>query len=161
MVTSARGGRVSFEINASRARSPMRSLSRLIMPLLGPIPPNLRATIERWIADARLNDPNRLHENNSLFITGGPAWCSSISPDGTIWIDDCTGKDPTAMTDESARIKTIVIAGKHRPELLVWLPARPEFAIDCNVCNTTGWQRLGNRAFVCETCSGLGWLVNI
>ena len=127
------------------------------MPLLGSLPHSLRATVERWIADAQLSDPNKLHENGSLFIAAGPAWCNSISPDGTIWIDDYSN-NAAVLVDEAARIKTIVIAGKYRPELLEWLPKREETATDCSRCNASGWLRFSTEKFICETCSGLGWL---
>ena len=125
---------------------------------LGPIPRDLQTTIERWIVDARANDPDKLHDDGSLFITGGPAWCNSISPDGTIWIHDYSDNPATALTDETSRIKTVVIAGKNRPELLTWLPKPAETDPECAECTATGWQRIGDQEFVCETCSGLGWL---
>ena len=125
---------------------------------LGPIPDELRTTIERWIADARATDPDKLHDGDSLFIGGGPAWCNSISPDGTIWLHDYSDTPATTLTDAPSRIKTVVIAGKHRPELLVWLPKRAETDSNCAQCSGTGWRRIGDNEFICETCNGLGWL---
>ena len=125
---------------------------------LGPIPNGLRTTIERWIADALANDPDKLFDDSSLFITGGPAWCNSVSPDGTIWIHDYSDNPPSALNDEASRIKTVVIAGKYRPEFLAWLPSPTESDSECAECTATGWQRIGHAEFVCENCSGLGWL---
>ena len=128
------------------------------MRTLGPIPPGLRTAIECWIADARATDPGKLHNDGSLFFTGGPAWCNSISPDGSIWIHDSSDNPPIALIDEASRIKTVVIAGKHRHGFLTWLPKSTETDSECAECTGTGWQRIGDNEFVCETCIGLGWL---
>ena len=83
--------------------------------------------------------------------------------DGRVIIEECfiEVKPPREANTLAEAAMAIVVGAKIRnfPELLSILPERPQNAVDCEICQKSGWWGLGETVgpFVCHECGGLGW----
>jgi hypothetical protein len=97
---------------------------------------------------------------NALPIYPDFSGCIGLRPDGSmVYLDDNTGKT-TEDIEPKFRIAALVYGSEKYPELNVFLPERPETAVDCQDCKGTGRFILEGQVYrmiFCGKCSGLGW----
>lgn len=125
---------------------------------LGPIPDKVRMLVERLVAEAQSRPREVELRPNGFLLTGGPASCSYLDADGEVWYLDLTDESVHAVEDGPRKVGLIAIAAERVPELAEWLPRRPVGAVDCQVCEKTGWLRLPMSRVQCPECNGMGWL---
>jgi hypothetical protein len=127
---------------------------------LGPLPPQLRALVARWIEEGRHSNPPRTDDRlNAVFLGGGPGGSSYLDAAGTVYIWDGWDDSVRKVEDGLEKITIIVEATECRPELMAWFPERPDQALTCQQCAGDGWLPPPWPKVVCFKCSGLGWLI--
>lgn len=127
---------------------------------LGPLPPSLRRIVAGWIEAGRLTKPPATEEKiAAVFISGGPAAIFYLDADGEIWVLSLGEEKFTRVGDGPDKLRIIVAAAEHRPELAEWLPRRPAGAHDCPQCAGGGWWLPPLPRIACDKCHGLGWSV--
>ncbi|MCX7423482.1 MAG: hypothetical protein NT013_28645 [Planctomycetia bacterium] len=114
------------------------------MLLLGPMPDDLRVTVQRFVVEARLKHSGNDSEFLGYLLCGGPGGSDYLDDAGEVWSWTC-GADLEEVVervpDGPRKICSIAIAASRVRELAEWLPRRPSMAPDCCVCKSTGWLK--------------------
>jgi hypothetical protein len=128
--------------------------------LLGPMPASVRTAVQRLIAADRRHPPHADERLNGLLLTGGPGGCSYLDADGEVWNRFFWSEHESVehVPDGPLKVGLVAIAAERLPALAEWLPRRPSRAVDCAVCNATGWLQPPNPPVQCPKCHGMGWL---
>ncbi|WP_439628739.1 hypothetical protein [Gemmata sp.] len=124
---------------------------------LGPLPTELHDRIRQWVASDRWAGPETAWPD-AVAISGGPAWCTLLDPDGGVYCWCPWDDTVTPIEDGPRKVLEVVIGAKYRPELAVWLPAQPAGALLCVGCRGVGWRDPSGPSDVCHACAALGWL---
>src|SRR5687767_14177226 len=106
---------------------------------LGAMPSNVRAVVERLIANRRQDYSDK--RLNGLLLTAGPSGGSYLGGDGEVWNWSLWhGQESIEhVPDGPLKVGLVAIAAERIPELREWLPRRPANVRDCQVCGATGW----------------------
>ena len=65
---------------------------------------------------------------------------------------------PERERDEGWRLKALVEASLHSPELAHLKPLRPQGAVTCPACSGSGFLTIGDMTCGCGRCHGTGWV---
>ncbi len=107
-----------------------------------------------------------LKSEDAVVMTSGLGPAMYLTFDGRIiihpYMDD---ESPREASDPKEAYSAIVVGAKTRgiPELLFLLPPRPNDAMDCSACQSSGWMVFGKDMdgkpieIVCWECGGIGW----
>jgi hypothetical protein len=125
---------------------------------LGQMPDNVRMVVERLVAEARSRPREVKARPNGFLLTGGPSFCTYLDEDGEAWDLDLWDESVHPVEDGPRKVGLIAIAAQRVPELAEWLPRRPFGALDCQVCDQTGWLQPPFSRIQCPECYGMGWL---
>jgi hypothetical protein len=127
---------------------------------LGPMPPELRETVGRWITEGKASHPATVSEPfNAVVIQGGPDGACYLDADGQFWSWDAWDNVFTRVEDDLTKVGLIAVAAEHLPELAAWLPRRPPEAMDCAICKGSGRSLSPGPQMQCQECVGLGWVL--
>ena len=124
---------------------------------------------------ARLDEAKKLYpaalssDRKALLVDGSIGYGCYVSPDGDVYMETYDiGSDEPPVIDRSrlAQIAVLILGSRTMPKLAELLPQRSPEAPACAECNGTGRlhqelrQTFGNdwEGFLCDKCSGLGWI---
>src|SRR5262245_11852619 len=128
------------------------------------LPPEISAEIQQRIDHARIHQPNRVSpDGKAIHICGSVGYDCWMTPDGDIYmeVEVLTPTKASMKIDRSLSAQLFALANGSRywPELASLLPPRPSNAKGCLICKGVGRnQEIGQRAFICCACNGLGWV---
>lgn len=129
---------------------------------LGPWPDTVRDVVRRLVAEASAASPRPVESLNGFCLTGGPGGASYIDSDGEVWNWFCdwngSGELVEHVPDGPMKVGLIAIAAERVPELAMWLPARPQTAKKCGMCDGSCHLPPPVSLIQCPECKGLGWL---
>jgi hypothetical protein len=116
----------------------------------------MRELRAQWPADGAA----WLEASRALRLYGTIGSEAVLHPDGTVVIydyddyrtDGSGGYTIGTAAEGGERIAALVLGAERMPELAATLPARPEGAFDCGMCER--WP----RGMICPVCYGLGWV---
>ena len=133
-------------------------------------PPELVNEIQARLDRAKELYPGALSpDRQAVMVDGSMGYGCYVSPDGDVFMelyDIGTDDPPVYDRSRSAQIAVLVLGSRTMPKLAEMLPKRPPEAPACAECNGTGrlHQELqqtfgkGWDGFLCDKCSGLGWV---
>ena len=133
-----------------------------------PVAPDLAVRIQRRIDDLRPPDslghwPTRVckRELNALPLHGNWVYLWALQPDGTVLCMDheALGHPTEPETDPLVIYAVLAHGSRIYPELPELVPARPEGARPCSVCEAAGMVKSGLESYdSCLGCRGLGYV---
>jgi len=133
-------------------------------------PPELVNEVQTHLDEAKERYPAALSKDRrALLVDGSIGYGCYVSPDGDVYMETYDiGSDEPPVIDRSrhAQIAVLVLGSRTMPKLVELLPKRPPEAPACEKCNGTGRvhqelrQTFGKNweGFLCDQCSGLGWI---
>ena len=101
-----------------------------------------------------IDDEARDHGAIALIGTIGCIW--GLRPDGTLWQFDADSELPLSPLASELTFLALIAGSQRYAWLAPLIPARPDVAIDCQVCPG---PRNSTLPVFCATCLGLGWVV--
>jgi hypothetical protein len=134
--------------------------------------PEFELLRQRQMRELRAQGPGDgaawLEASRALRLFGTIGSEAVLHPDGTVVIydyddwstDGSPGYTIATAAEGGERIASLVLGAEQMPELAAMLPARPDGAFDCGVCEGSGrWPKTeDNRGIICPVCYGLRWV---
>ena len=134
------------------------------LPLTEPLRTRLRQIRERQMAEHLAGRPQLVcavfYVEEVVCLRAGGGQAAYLGADGRIHCENYgEGQDRVVLTDPrdvaSAIVKWAGDIGV--PELIDLLPARPESAVVCRLCDGGRWESVEASRWCCRRCHGLGW----
>lgn len=134
------------------------------LPLTEPLQARLRQIRERQMAGHLAGRPQLVcavfYDEEVVCLHAGGGHATYLGTDGRIHYENYgEGQDKVVLTDPRSVASIIVkcCADIGVPELIDLLPARPESAVVCRLCEGHRWESAGSTRWCCRLCHGLGW----
>lgn len=133
-------------------------------------PPELVSEIQARLERAKELYPGALsRDRKAVLVDGSMGYGCYVSPDGDVYMETYDiGSEEPPVIDRSrrAQIAALILGSRTLPKLAELLPNRPPDAPTCVECNGIGrlhqelQQIFGKdwEGFLCDKCSGLGWI---
>ncbi len=134
------------------------------LPLTEPLRARLRQIRERQMAEHLAGHPQLVcavfYDEEVVCLIAGGGHAAYLGTDGRIHTENYgEGLEAGVLTDPRDVASTVVrwADAIEMPELIDLLPARPEGAVVCRLCEGRRWEVAESSQWCCRLCRGLGW----